>query len=217
MLILLMAFFSLTPAFGQPQEDKPAQPIEQKEEPVTQSENKKTAEANATADANSVADANAVTDANRAADANTTADANLIADVNMAADPNVVRARIGKFEGLDEALAQINTESKDEIREWTRGRLDDRLDLALAMQKQVTAEFKFLRELSVKEKAVETTVAIDGILLDRQERFKSVIAELEKNSERLRRLIERQERSRERNSRERTRERPERSRKDTQQ
>jgi len=187
MLILLIAFFSLIPAFGQPPEDKPAQPMEQEKKPAKEPEHKKTA------DANSVADANA------------TADANSVADANAAADPNVVRAKMAKFEGLGEALEKIDTESGDEIREWTRGRLDDRLDLALAMQKQITAEFKFLRELAVKEGAGKTTAAIDGILLDRQERFKGVIEELEKKSERLRHLSEREEKRKEReqNSRER--------------
>jgi hypothetical protein len=164
-------------------------------------------------------DANLTADANTAADTNATVGTNLIADVNATADSNAIRARIEKFEGLSEALIKVNMESGNEISEWTRGKLDDRLDLALAMQKQITAELKFLRELAVKERATETTAAIDGILLDRQERFKNVITELEKNSERLRRLSERQERSRERNSRERTRERtdrPDRSRKDTQ-
>jgi hypothetical protein len=174
MLILLIAFFSFIPAFGQPAEDRPAQPMEQEEKPAKKPEHKKTADANAIA------------------------------------DPNAVKAKIEEFEGLGEALEQIDKESGNEISEWTRGRLDDRLDLALAMQKQITAEFKFLRELAVKEGAVKTTAAIDGILLDRQERFKSVIEELERNSERLRRLGEREEKkSKEREQREtRTRQRP---------
>lgn len=187
MSILLVAFFSFTPAFGQPPEDRSPQPQlkEQKEEPVKEPEPKKTADANTVTDVNTVADANAV------------------------ADPNAVRAKIEKFEGLSGALAQINTESSNEISKWTQGRLDDRFDLILAAQKQTIAEFKFLRELAIKEGAVKTTAAIDGILLDRQERFKGVIEELGKKSERLRRLSERDERRKEREqgSRERGRER----------
>jgi hypothetical protein len=72
------------------------------------------------------------------------------------------------------------------------------------MKKQITAEFKFLRELAIKEGAVKTTAAIDGILLDRQERFKDVIEKLEKETDRYRRLAEREEkRSKEREQRER--------------
>ena len=200
MLILLIAFFSLIPAFGQPPEDK------QKEEPVKEPEHKKTA------DANSIADAKAVTDTNAVADANS------VADANATADANAVRAKIKEFEGLGEALEKINTTSGNEISEWTRGKLDDRLDLVLAMKKQITAEFKFLRELAVKEGAVKTTAAIDGILLDRQERFKGVIEELEKKSERFRRLSEREERrnKEQERSRERSRERTDRSKRDIQ-
>jgi hypothetical protein len=196
MSILLVAFFSFTPAFGQPPEDRSPQPQlkEQKEEPVKKPEHKKTADANTVTDVNTVADANAIT------------------------DPNAVRAKIKEFEGLGEALEQIDTKSGNEISEWTRGRLDDRFDLVLAMKKQITAEFKFLRELAIKEGAVQTTAAIDGILLDRQERFKGVIEELGKKSERLRRLSERDERRKEREqgSREHGRERVDRSKKDIQ-
>ncbi len=180
MSILLAAFFSFTPVFGQPPEDKPPQP-------------------------------------QKTVDANTATDVNTAADANAVADPNaVVRARIEKFEGLGGALSGINTAGEEEIREWTRGRLDNRLDLILAAQKQNIAELKFLRELAVEEKAAKTTAAIDGILLDRQERFKGVIEELEKKSERLRRLSERDERRKEReqSSRERGRERTDRPKRD---
>lgn len=185
MSILLVAFFSFTPAFGQPPEDKPAQLKEQKEEPVKKPEPKKTADANTVTDVNTVADANAIT------------------------DPNAVRAKIEKFEGLSGALEQINTASNDEISKWTLGR-EEKLNLALAVQKQITAEFKFLRELAVKEGAAKTTTAIDGILLDRQERFKDVIEKLEKETERYRRFTEREEkRNKEREQqRERIKERP---------
>ena len=181
--ILLVLFFSNTAAFGQ----SSAQSTEQKEEAMKETENKKTTAV--------------------MADANSATDINSIADVNAFNDPNGVKERIREFRGLSGDLSLLNRGSSEEIHEWTRGRLDDRLELALAMQKQITAEFNFLRELAIKEKAVETITAIDGILLDRQERFKSVIEELERNNERLRRIEERrnQERNRERNPR---RERP---------
>jgi hypothetical protein len=118
------------------------------------------------------------------------------AEANAITDPNAVRAKIEKFEGLSKALDQINTASSDEISKWTLGR-EEKLDLALAVQKQITEELKFLRELAVKEKAAETAAAIDGILLDRQERFKDVIEKLEKETERYRRLSEREEKKKE--------------------
>lgn len=206
-LVFSMAFFSLIPAFGQPPDDEQAQPTEQGKKPAKETEYKKTADANETTDVNTIVDANKI------ADTNATANVNLVADANMFVDPNTIKAEIEKFAGLDNALNQLNIKGSDEIREWTRDKLDDRLDLALAMQAQIATEFKFLRELAVKENAKETVAAIDGILLNRQNRFKSVLEELEKNNRRLRRRAEREERrsknherSRERNSRERSRE-----------
>ncbi|MBN1391463.1 MAG: hypothetical protein JW947_01520 [Sedimentisphaerales bacterium] len=171
-LILLMAFFSFIPAYSEPTENTSTQPAKQKEEPVKEPASKET------------------TDANKATIAKTTADSNKVSDAKATLDPNAVKAEIEKFEGLNEELEDINIESADEISKWTRSR-EIKLDLALATQKQITSEFNFLREIAVKEGAVKTTAAIDGILLDRQERFKDVIAELEKESERFRRLSER--------------------------
>jgi Fic family protein len=189
MSILLVSFLSSTTAFGQPQDANQVQIVEQTKELT--------------------ADANKVTDANAAVDANTAADTNAITD------PNAVRAKIEKFEGLSGVLSQINMESSDEISRWTLGR-EEKLDLALAVQKQITEELKLLRELAVKEGAVKTSAAIDGILLDRQERFKVVIETLEKETERYRRFAEREEKRRE--MRERNRERtPDRNKRDVQQ
>lgn len=185
MSILLVGFFSFTPAFGQPQDANQVQPVEQKGEPAKELEHEKT------------------TDANKVTDANVAADANKAADANAITDPNAVRAKIEKFEGLSGALSQINTASSDEISKWTSGGREEKVDLALAVQKQITEELKFLRELAVKEKAAKTAAAIDGILLDRQERFKPVIETLEKETERYRRFTEREEKRkelRERNS-----------------
>ena len=121
-------------------------------------------------------------------------DANSIADANAAADANAIRARIGKFEGLEEALSRVSREGGSEIREWTNSRTEDKIDLVQAVQGQVTAELNFLRGLAVKEGAAKTAAAIDGLLLDRQERFKGVIKKLEEEKERLRRRSEREER-----------------------
>ena len=115
-------------------------------------------------------------------------------DANAIADANAVRARIEKFEGLGTALRQVTKEGKSEISEWTRSRDSDKIDLVQAVQEQVRAELNFLRELAVEEKAVKTTAAIDGLLLDRQERFKDVIAKLEEEQEKQRRRSELEER-----------------------
>jgi hypothetical protein len=208
MSILLVVFFSFTPAFGQPKDANKVQPQDvnkvQPIKPAKELEHKK------------IADANKAAGANVAADANKAADTNKAADANAIADPNAVRAEIGKFEGLGEALKQVNIKSGNEIGEWTKGKLDDRLNLALASQKQITAELKLLREIASKEGAAKTTAAIDGILLDRQERFKSVIEKLEKDN---RWVIEREEKRKELRERSigRNKERTDRTKKDLQQ
>jgi hypothetical protein len=187
MSILLVTFFSSAPAFGQPQDANKVRPMK----PTKELEYKKTADANKATVANTSADANAIT------------------------DPNAVKAEIEKFEGLGEELKQMDIKSGNEISEWTKGRLDDRLDLALAVQKQITAEFKLLREIALKEGDAKTTAAIDGILLDRQERFKGVIEKLEKEN---RWLIEREEKRKEQRERSagRNRERTERTKRELQ-
>jgi len=178
MLILLAAFFTFVPVFGQEPGDTPPQSTEQK--PALK---EKTA------------------DTNEVAEANVPADANAVADANAIAHANAVKAKIEGFAGLSDALSGINTAGAGEILEWTRGRLDNRYDLILAAQKQTNAELNFLRELAAKEGALKTTAAIDGILLDRQERFKEVITELESKSERLRRRSEMMEKRKEREER----------------
>ena len=163
--ILLTAFLGFIPAFAQPPGYyAPSQIREDKERPAKKPVDKKTI------DANSIADANAATDA------------------------NAVRARIEQFEGLEEALNKVTRESKNEMREWTRGTAEDKLDLVQAVQEQVTVEFNFLRELAVEEGAVKTTAAIDGLLADRQERFGKIIKKMENDRERLRRRSEQEDR-----------------------
>jgi Na+-transporting methylmalonyl-CoA/oxaloacetate decarboxylase gamma subunit len=212
MLVLLIAFFSFIPAFAQPPEEEPAQMEEQKEEQMKESEHERTADANATADVKELADANMVAGKNLIADANAADDANKIADANTATDANAIRARVEEFEGLDRALGQIDRKGKEEIREWKR-RTEDKLDLILAVQEQITAEFNFLRELAVEEGDVKITVAIDKMLLDRQERFKEVIERLEKERERLRHRSEREEKKS--RDRDRSKDRGDRNKRDT--
>lgn len=144
-----------------------------------------------------------------------------ITDVNSIADANAVKSRIRAFEGLEGALERIDKEGKKETREWTLSDARNRLDLAKAVKEQVIAELNFLRELAVDEGAVKTTAAIDGLLVDRQERFGKVIKRMEKESEKVRlrnergekRRREREPRRREREGR-RTRERPSRRERD---
>lgn len=182
MSILLLVFCSFGSAFAGT-EQKSSEPAA-KEEGPTQVE--KPAQKGDT-DANEVADANAVTDANEVADA------------------NAVEAEARVFEELEKPLEDINEKSKKEIRAWMRRAAEDKISLAKAVQKQVTAELNFLRELAVEEGAVKTTEAIDRLLASRQERFEEIIEKMEK---RKARLTEREERRRKDREDRRTRERP---------
>lgn len=129
-----------------------------------------------------------------------------ITDVNSIADANAVKSRIRAFEGLERALEKIDKEGKKETRELMLSDARNRLDLAKAVQEQVIAELNFLRGLAVEEGAVKTTAAIDGLLVDRQERFGKVIKRMEKESEKMRLHNERERKRREREPRRRERE-----------
>ena len=162
MLIFLTAFVSLISASAQPAEENPSE------------EHEETATVDEAAEPNAVS-----TEIEEPADANT------------ANDPNAIRARVRQFEDLEDELRRINGESREEIRQWTR-RTEDKLELILEVQQQSATELNLLRRLAVEEGAEKTTAAIDGILLNRQERYKDVIERFERERERLRREEERE-------------------------
>lgn len=130
------------------------------------------------------------------------------ADANSVTDPN--KPAYMMFEGLEEALERVNKESRKEIREWTRSTAEDKTSLVKAVQKQVMAEFNFLRELAVEEGAEKTAAAIDGLIAARQKRFEEMTKEMEEARKRLRKREERRgkdrDRTREREPRRRDRE-----------
>ena len=160
--ISLLAFFSLIPAFSQPPgygslPPGYGGPIEPKKQ---KQRAVKKQERKPIKDANSIADANSVTDPNK--------------PVYM------------MFEGLEEALKRVDQESRKEIREWTRSTTEDKTNLVKAVQKQVMAEFNFLRELAVEEGAEKTAAAIDGLIADREKRFEEITQKMEAAMKRLR-------------------------------
>ena len=86
---------------------------------------------------------------------------------------------------------------RTESREWTRPKKDStNLDLAVAVNDQVIEEFKFIRELAAEEGAAMTVAAIDGLMLERRERFEDVSKKLEQDQERAQKKAEREERRR---------------------
>ena len=98
---------------------------------------------------------------------------------NILADPNAIIARIKAFEGLDKALMQVDGRSRYEVREWLEKRTDNRVELARAVDLQVRAEIRFIRDVAVEEKAKKTTAAIDALLSGRQKQVKVLIEDME--------------------------------------
>lgn len=95
------------------------------------------------------------------------------------ADPNAIIARIKAFEGLDKALAQVDGRARYEVREWLEKKTDNRVDLAKALDRQVRAEIRLVRDVAVEEKTSKTTGAIDALLSGRQEQLKRLVADME--------------------------------------
>jgi len=98
---------------------------------------------------------------------------------NILADPNAIIARIKTFEGLDKALAQVDGRARYEVREWLEKKTDNRVDLAKALDRQVRAEIRLVRDVAVEEKPSKTTGAIDALLSGRYEQLKRLVADME--------------------------------------
>lgn len=98
----------------------------------------------------------------------------LVADLEFLADANAVKERLKKHEGLEQELENVDKASAKEMREWGQGFVEERMDLAESVNQQVVDEFVFLRQIAVEEGALKTAAAIDGLLLDRQQRFEKI-------------------------------------------
>lgn len=122
-----------------------------------------------------------------------TAGAGVIADTNAVAEPNAAKVKPKWFEEISGLLESVDKESRGEIREWLRGRIEDRMSLAEAVQKQIVVELNMVRGLAVEEGAVKTTEAIDRLLAKRTERFEQVMKRMREAREKMR-LGEREER-----------------------
>lgn len=98
---------------------------------------------------------------------------------SILADPNAIIARIKTFEGLDKALSQVDGRARYEVREWLEKKTDNRVDLAKALDRQVRAEIRLVRDVAVEEKTSKTTGAIDALLSGRYEQLKRLVADME--------------------------------------
>lgn len=175
--IFLLAFLSLIPVFAQgPTDGPPGYGGPPQAERRKRSEEKKQ-ERKPAEDANATADANAVTGAN---------------------EPNAAQPAYKMYEGLEEALEDVNRSGQTEIREWGRGDVANKINLAKDVQEQAAAELNFIREIAVEEGAAKTTAAIDGLLACREKRYEEINEKLEETRRRQRAREERRDtRSRE--------------------
>lgn len=106
-------------------------------------------------------------------------------DANSPAEPNVVKTAPEEIpEELAKAMQHIESEGRAETREWTRGEAEEKINLAKAVQRQVTTELNFLRKFAVEEGAVKTTKAIDLLLANRRQRFKGILERMEEQRQR---------------------------------
>ena len=69
--------------------------------------------------------------------------------------------------------------SEIQINEWLQRDVGSRANLAKAIQEQVKTDFSPIRKVAVEEGAKKTVAAIDGVLLDRQERVEKLIETIE--------------------------------------
>jgi hypothetical protein len=103
------------------------------------------------------------------------------------ADPNKVRASIKTYEGLEKELMDIERLGIREMRGWTSKQAETSPVLANATYQQVVDELTFIRKISIAENAAKTTVAIDGLMVTRQERLDGFSKGMLEEKRRLRR------------------------------
>jgi hypothetical protein len=101
-------------------------------------------------------------------------------------DPNKVKAKIKTFEGLEKELESIDRMAIREMRGWTRSQPETSSTLAKAVYEQVAVELNFVRKQAIGENAAKTTVAIDGLLVTRQERLPKIDRAMLEEKKRLR-------------------------------
>jgi hypothetical protein len=108
--------------------------------------------------------------------------------------------------GAEEQEDLLDIERQEEINLWLDSDVDNKETLAESVYEMILTEYGAVREIAVEEDAKETTAAIDGLLLARQERLNAIILEIAQEREDLAQLEARnqEDRSRGRRGRETT-------------
>lgn len=99
-------------------------------------------------------------------------------------DANTTEAEAKKPTEIENAVKRLNAKSYRESREWARDATQNKIDLAKAVEEQITAELNFIREFAAEEEAVKTTDAIDAVLASRKDRFQKTLQQMEEQSKR---------------------------------
>ncbi len=131
-------------------------------------------------------------------------DISSIAKIDPLDDPNAAKARLRKFEGLEEALKNVEKESQKVTTEWVSGLTGSTPTLIKAVYEQVGAEFEFVRKQAVEEAAEKMTAAIDGLLVSRKERFDRIVERMQQEQKRREERESRRTRTSRRSTRGRT-------------
>jgi hypothetical protein len=96
-------------------------------------------------------------------------------ETDILADPNRIEAAIQAFEGLQKQLDELNRRSTGAERMWLQKESSNRMPLIKINHEHIVAELMLIRKLAVEEGAKKTTAAIDGLLLNKQQRLDKLI------------------------------------------
>lgn len=111
-------------------------------------------------------------------------------------DPNTVKAKIKTYEGLEKELKAVDRLGIREMRGWVTKQGTSSPMLAKAVYQQVSAELNFARKIAIEEKAAKTTVVIDGLIVNRNDRLDKLSKRMVEEKRKLRREEPRTSRTR---------------------
>jgi hypothetical protein len=111
---------------------------------------------------------------------------------SILADPNKIEAEIKAFEGLERELDELDRKGADESRQWLQKEAGNKMALAKSSHENIMDELMFIRKLAVEEGAKKTTAAIEGLLLNRQQRFDKLNEKLQEQRKEERKELRRE-------------------------
>jgi len=78
---------------------------------------------------------------------------------------------------------QLDSETWNKINQWLQTTLDNKEALMQFVYTDVRTRYAFIQAVAVEEEAKKTTAAIDGILLNREERFEDIVLRAEREAQ----------------------------------